>query len=298
MKPLKIFITGASSFLGLHVLKSLRDKDFDIYALRHVAPLPKTQYYKTVDADLEGAGSIAIAAKRISPDVVLHIAALTQTDLCEKEPDRTQRINVDATAELLDSLSPQATRFIYVSTDLVFDGLKGHYNESDTPNPLMIYSKTKFKAEHLVKLWGENHAILRVALMYGPALGHKESFAGWIESSLNNGKATLFKDEFRTPLYVEDAATALVRLIDSSFCGVMHLGGGDRCSRYEFGVEFARQGGYAVSNVCGINIKDAKINYYRPPDVSLDSSLAIKTLGITPLSIKEGIARYFQFRRK
>lgn len=297
MKPLKVLITGASSFLGLHVLTYLQGKPFDLYALRHAAPLPESYNFRTIEGDLETSGSIAVAVRSVSPDVVLHIAALTQTDLCEKEPERTQRINRDATAELLNSLSPQSARFVYVSTDLVFDGLKGHYKETDAPNPMMVYSKTKYEAEQLVKSWGDNHAILRVALMYGPALGIKQSFAGWIESSLKKGTVTLFKDEFRTPLYVEDAASALVRLIDSNYCGIMHLGGADRCSRYEFGVEFARQGGYAISDVSGININEVKLNNYRPPDVSLDSSLAIKTLGISPLSIRDGIAKYFQFER-
>ncbi|HRR32428.1 MAG TPA: SDR family oxidoreductase [Candidatus Sumerlaeia bacterium] len=298
MKQLKIFITGASSFLGLHVLNHLQGKGYDVYALRHAAPLPKTHHFNAVDADLEESGSIALAAKGIYPDVVLHIAALAQTELCEKEPERARRINVDATSELLKLFSSESTRFIYVSTDLVFDGLRGNYNESDMPNPLMVYAKTKFEAEELVKAWGKNHAIIRVALLYGPALGRKQSFAGWIESSLEKGKATLFKDEFRTPLYVEDAANALVRLIDSNFCGVMHLGGADRCSRYEFGVELARQGGYELSNICSANIKDAQLNYYRPPDVSLDSSLAKKNLGIVPISIKEGIGRYLLFSEK
>ena len=295
MKPLKVMITGASSFLGRHVLNNLRGKSYDLYALRHAAPLPDGTFFKTIETDMEKPGSIATAASIVSPDVVLHIAAMTQTDLCEKEPERTRRINADATLELLDALNSKNTRFIYVSTDLVFDGLKGRYKESDNPNPLMVYSKTKLDAECFVKSWGDNYTILRVALMYGPALGAKQSFAGWIESSIKKGKTTLFEDEYRTPLYVDDAANALVLLIQNDYCGIMHLGGADRCSRYEFGVEFAAQGGYETSAICGMKINEAKLNYYRPPDVSLDSSLAKEVLKIDPLSIKEGIARYHQF---
>jgi len=296
MSRKRIFLTGASGFLGRHVLHSLLKNNYDLSVTRFTSPLPDDGSFNIIYADMGTPGSLAMAAKKSSPDVVLHIAAMTSSEACEIDPARANRINVESIRELLTELKPHKTRFIFISTDLVFDGLKGFYCESDSPNPGLHYAKTKLEAERLVQSWGKNYVILRLALMYGPALGARESFAGWLEKGLRKGCVMLFTDEWRTPLFVEDAAHALELLITSDFCGTLHLGGNERCSRYEFGIEFARRGGYDTNSISAISLKEANLKYYRPPDVSLDSTLAKRLLGIKPASIQEGIGKFFERR--
>ncbi|MBN1899886.1 SDR family oxidoreductase [Candidatus Sumerlaeota bacterium] len=287
----RIFLTGGSGFLGWHVIRALSNR-YELWCAHHASPLPEDDNIREIPVDLFSTGAIKKTIQSIEPDIVIHAAALSQTALCEGKPDIARKINVNATQELLEGLSPRTTRVIYISTDLVFDGLKGFYRETDKPNPTMVYSRTKLEAETLIESWGGNYAILRLALMYGKGSPGHDSFLSWLEKGIARGEAVLFTDEYRTPLYVRDAAGAISRLVDSDFSGVMHLGGGARCSRYEFGVEFARQKGYSPNVINGKSLKDAPMNMIRPPDVSLDSSLAKKVLGIIPCSWEQGIADY------
>ncbi len=289
---LRILLTGGSGFLGSHIIARLANK-YQLWATMHTSPLLDDNSVHSLQADMETPGALAHAVRQSRPDVVIHAAALTNTAVCENKPELAHRINVESTREILDDINPAKTRFIFVSTDLVFDGLKGFYNENDAPNPKMVYAETKVTAERIVQSWGHNYVILRAALMYGESPPAHPSFLGWLKTGLESGNVTLFADEFRTPLFVANAADIIERLMGSNFCGIMHIGGAERCSRYDFGVEFARQGGYAKEAIRGIRLKEANLKIYRPPDVSLDSSLAEKVLGVNLLNVAEGLSEYF-----
>jgi dTDP-4-dehydrorhamnose reductase len=289
----KVLLTGASGFLGCHIIKRLKNK-YDLWAITHSSPLPDMKNIKIIKADLTKPGSLANAVRESAPDLVIHTAAMCNTSLCEKNPELSRRINVDATLEMLEVLDPEKSRLIFCSTDLVFDGLGTFYNENDKVNPKMVYARHKYDAEKAIRKWGDNHAILRLALMYGVALGNNKSFISWLENGLKKGSVTLFSDEFRTPLYVEDAVTAIEKLTESDFRGTMHIGGAKRCSRYDFGIEFALRSNYNFSCINEISSKNAGLKIYRPPDVSLNITLAKNILGFNPVSISGGIDLYMK----
>ncbi|MBN1903404.1 SDR family oxidoreductase, partial [Candidatus Sumerlaeota bacterium] len=287
----KIFLTGGSGFLGWHVIRALAGR-YELCCASHASPLPDMMNIRAMPVDFLTPCSLKNIIEPIEPDIVIHMAALSKTGFCEENPEIAHRINVEATREILEGTNPVLTRVIYISTDLVFDGSKGFYRESDIPNPTMVYSQTKLEAENLVQSRGGNYAILRLALMYGKGSPGHDSFLSWLEKDIAHGSVILFTDEYRTPLYVRDAASAIDRLVESDFTGIMHLGGGRRCSRYEFGIEFTKQKGYPVGVIVGKKLMDTPINMVRPPDVSLDSTLAKSVLGIHPRSFEKGIADY------
>jgi len=291
-----ILLTGASGFLGWNYLAARKIKG-EIRALRHSSPLPDDPLIQPVDIDLSVPGSIKSAIRRIKPDIVIHTAAISKTGDCERNRELTRRINVEATREILESTDPEETRIIFTSTDLVFDGLKGSpYREQNATHPRMIYGETKREAEKLILARGGRFAILRLALMYGKGSPAYESFLGWLERGLQKGKVTLFTDEYRTPLYVQDAVRGLDRLADSDFSGILHLGGATRCSRYEFGLEFARRAGYSMDSIVPAIQDEVESGSPRPRDVSLDSSLAKKVLQFSPMTMQEGIQNYLETR--
>jgi dTDP-4-dehydrorhamnose reductase len=290
----RIFITGGSGFLGWHVIHELAGK-YELWSAAHTSPLPDISKINHVQIDFKNTDSLKGVIKKIAPEVVIHMAALSNTGRCEEDPDLARRINVDLTREILSEIDPSlGTRMIYISTDLVFDGSKGFYREYDEPNPTMVYSQTKLESEHLVQAKGGNYVILRLALMYGKGSPGHDSFLSWLEKGILTGSVVLFTDEYRTPLYVRDAASAISALVESDFSGILHLGGSLRCSRYEFGLEFAKQKDLSPDVITGKNLKSAFLKIHRPPDVSLDSSLAKKVLGIHPCSFREGISDYLQ----
>jgi len=292
----RIFVTGGSGFLGWNLIHFLAEK-YDLWCIRNTSPLPNDVRLNTVPLDLKKTDSIYKALSDVHPDVVVHLAAVSRTDTCRKNPELAEQINIRATKEILKSLLPKQTRFIYISTDLVFNGIKGNYKEDVEPNPKMVYGETKLHAESLVRSWGENHVILRLALMYGKGSPSHKSFINWMEKGLSEGRVHLFSDEFRTPLYVNDAVVGIFRLLETDFCGTMHLGGSQRCSRYDFGLEFCRQTGMDKNAIIKISQKEAGSDMYRPPDVSLDSSLAKKILKLRTKNIREGIRDYLYEKR-
>lgn len=291
----KILITGASGFLGWRVAQKLGERSLPFFVLVHDSPPPRIDCMKIVRGDLADPDRIRRILREIDPEVVIHMAAMRNTGACEKNPLKAHEINVQSVRNMLDALSPEKCRFIFTSTDLVFDGLKGnYYKEGDPPNPKMVYAQNKRDAESLINAWGPNRVVLRTALMYGPPSPAYGSFLEWLEQGLRGAGVDLFTDEYRTPLYVDDAADCVVWLSRSDFAGTLHLGGSERRSRYDFGVEFARIAGLDPAKIRPVRQNDVKTPVYRPPDVSLDSSLAREVSGFSTMGVREGIEKYLK----
>lgn len=295
MSDKKIFLTGGSGFLGWNICHHFINNNIPLYALKHSTPLLNHDLIREVRADLLEQDSIESLIQNLQPDVIVHCAALSGTGQCENNPQLAEKLNVDVTGNLLKAANPDHCRFIYISTDLVFDGSKGWYKESDETNPGMVYARTKVKSENIVRSMSPNYVIARMALMYGLPSPSYSSFLEWMKDGFKEGSLNLFRDEYRTPLYVKDAAKGLYDLCFSDYTGLLHLGGPERCSRYDFGLLFARIAGMPEDAIHGEYLADANTEVYRPPDVSLDSSLATDLIDFIPCGIEEGIADYIKY---
>jgi dTDP-4-dehydrorhamnose reductase len=267
---MRYLITGASGQLGSYLLRELRgrvtlsawsgSKGGELFGIPLV-PVELTNHEKI---------TTAFAAAR--PEVVIHCAALARIADCYRDPARARQVNVAAT-EVLAGLSSRArTRFVFVSTDLVFDGQHGRYREEDVPSPLSVYGHTKHAAENHA-LANAQGAVARVSLLYGPSINGRTSFFDEQTTALRARRnLTLFTDEWRTPLHLRTAAQALAALAASEVTGILHIGGPERLSRYEMGVRLAASLGADASVIKGVTQTSAPAPEPRPRDVSLDSS--------------------------
>lgn len=237
--------------------------------------------------DLTDASQVRRAFAAADPRGVIHCAALSAVGDCYRDPVRAGLVNTDATA-LLGEL---ASRMIYTSTDLVFDGKEAPYTETDEPSPLSLYGKSKRDGERAL-LGREGAAVVRVALMYGPALIGSGGFFEQQKSALMKGtKVKLFHDEWRTPLALDEAAAGLIRVLDAEFDGVLHLAGPERLSREEMGRRWARFLGADLSLVEAVSQGEVEFPEPRPADVSLDCGKASRTLGWKPEPYESGLVR-------
>lgn len=269
---MKLLLTGASGQLGHYLLQELRGSAIEFCAWsrnREDEVFDKS----LTPVDLATDPSVVEAAyHRASPDVILHAAAVTTTAAAYKHPERTHRINTHATKQLLELASTNNARFVFVSTDLVFDGQKGEYHERDTPAPLSIYGKTKFAAEQVVAQY-PHHLIARLSLLYGPALnGRPAFFDHQLRAMSGQGSCSLFTDEWRTPLSYATAAQGLLGLTNSPHTGTVHLGGPERMNRYDMGMRIAHAVGANTNHLVATRQADLEFPEPRPHDVSLDSS--------------------------
>jgi dTDP-4-dehydrorhamnose reductase len=242
--------------------------------------------------ELTDKASIA-AVRRLAPRYVVHNAALTLPDVCEDEPDAAHAVNVEGTRLLAEAVRGSCIRFVYCSTDLVFDGSRSEWAETDAPAPLMVYGRTKLAGEEAARsVLGERAVVARLALLYGKGRGRSagRTFTERMLSEAREGRAVrLFRDQYRSPLYVEDAATGVEAALSwPELLAVVHLGGPERISRFDMGVETLDVFGLDRSLALPARMEDVPARVPRPGDVSLDIRHA-RSKGFNPLSVRDGL---------
>ena len=287
-KP-KALITGISGFLGYNLALLFRDH-FQLTGSFCFHPLQITGC-QTFSLDLTDAATVKRAIGDLKPDLVIHTAALSHPDRCEEAPESAYHINVTGTENLLSCL-PFSVRFLYISTDLVFDGEKGWYTETDPTNPLNVYACSKLEAEKRVLAWDGNYSIIRTSLMYGHGNGISNSFLQWMVRNLKENRIIpLFIDQYRTCLYVQDAAQVLLKLSRLNDRGIFHLGGSEKSSRYEFGRKFASIFGYSSDLLKPVPMREVPSLAKRAADCSLNSEKIIQRIDFKPCNVESGLQK-------
>ncbi len=268
---MKLLITGASGHLGCYLLREVRGQPFSVSAW-------SGQWtgnlfgHNLQPVDLTNQEAVTRAFHQIQPEVVVHTAALSAVGDCYRNPELARQINVDGTQRLAELCSQTKTRMIYTSTDMVFDGVKGNYNETEEANPLSIYGRSKREAEKTI-FGMANVLIVRISLLFGPSLlPDRPAFFDKQVQSLRQGQPVrCFTDEWRTPLSLKTAAQTLLALISQPMEGLLHVGGPERLSRLDMGLRLARHWGVSEKLVVPIQREDIGAPEPRPRDASLDS---------------------------
>jgi len=166
------------------------------------------------------------------PDVIVHLAAMTDVDGCERDPELAFDVNVRGTEHLLNNFNG---RFIFISTDYVFDGSNGPYAEEDKVNPLSVYGRTKLYGEDLVQRSDANWVILRSNVVFSFQERTKASFMDWVVDSLKNRQSiTVVDDQWNNPTWTVDLVRIISRVMDHKIQGLYHYGGRDLLNRFAF----------------------------------------------------------------
>ncbi|VVB67230.1 RmlD substrate binding domain protein [uncultured archaeon] len=248
----------------------------------HSEPL----FGQAVRFNLENNKSISDLMESLSPEIVIHSAALTDVDRCEREKDLAYRVNVEGTRALAQAAEKAGSFLIYISTDYIFDGSRGMYREDDRADPVNYYGYTKLLGEQFCR-----GCIARTCVTYGsgPASG-KVNFALWLINSLKSGQnIRVVRDQFIPPTLNTSLARMVLEIADRRLCGVYHLTGATRISRYDFALELAREFDLDPSLILPSRMKDLNWTAKRPMDSSLDTSRARAELVEKPLAINEAL---------
>lgn len=285
----RVLVSGGSGFLGGYLLERLARR-YQVYAgWRSGAP---PQVGTAVRMDLSEQTSLE-EVRRLAPHYVIHNAALTRPEVCEEDPDRAQAVNVEGTRRLAEAVRDSCRCFIYCSTDLVFNGSRPNWTESDAPSPLMVYGRTKLAGEQEARtVLGPRAKVARLALLYGKGQG-RSAGRTFTERMLEEARAgrpvRLFRDQYRSPLYVEDAVAGLeLVLARDDIPDVLHLAGPERISRFDMGVVTLDVFGLDPSLAVAVPMEEVPSNVPRPRDVSLDIRRA-RSQGVDPLSVRQGL---------
>lgn len=259
MPALRILVTGASGFLGGYVQSAVRAAGHEL--------LTASRRVGDAAVDLTAPGIAAALAQGLRPDVVMHLAAMSRLDECERDNARARAVNAAAVEALAERFG---ARLLAVSTDLVFDGRHAPYAANDPVAPLSIYGLSKAEGEELARAHGAR--VVRLPLLFGGDAQGRGASAS-LRATLQQGRiASLFPNEYRTPLHAADAAAALVELVvDPAGPGLLHVAGPERVSRWEFGRRLAARHGLRLHLLQPVECLDP----LRPRDVSLRSDVLV-----------------------
>lgn len=246
---------------------------------------------KWVRADLLKGDHLKRAMQQMKPDLVIHTVAQVDVDSCERHPKKAEKINLGLTQKLLGTMPPGA-KIVYISTDQVFNGRKSFFRESDAPQPVNIYGKTKLAAEEAIRRSARPHLILRTNF-FGWSAGRKNNFGEWLLRSLREQKTIcLFEDFYFTPIYAGTLAQVISTLLKRGAEGTFHIAGRDRTSKYSFGETLSKIANTPFSCVQKAKLGDANLRAPRPPDLSLGSTLVARKFGLRPVSLRESLIKF------
>lgn len=282
--PPALLLTGATGYIGRRLAPVL-SRSWTVFRASRTSAGDGA-----LDLDLSDPDSIRRAFDAAAPKVVVHAGAEADPDVCERDPERARKVNVDAVKTLAMLCGASGARLVHFSTDLVFDGERGWYGEDDRPVPRGVYARGKLASEEAALVRAPGAAVLRVSAVYGRPLGGRTGFIDHLRAKLAAGEpAGAFTDQWRTATAADQLPEVLVKLLaDPDLEGVFHWGGADRATRFEAAVTFARVMGFDERLIRPGRAVDAKFASPRPRDTSLDSSRLAAAIGIAPLTYEAG----------
>ena len=279
----KLLVTGASGFLGWNLCTRAK-QEWEVYGT-YFSKAIEIPDVTLVKADLRDFQEIKRLFQEIQPAGVIHTAAQSNPNFCQTYPDEAHPINVTASCNLAGLSADYSIPCVFTSTDLVFDGFNAPYRETDSVCPVSHYGEQKVMAEQGMLERYPRVAVCRMPLMFGLANGANSFIQPFIKVLREGKELSLFTDEFRTPVSGQTAADGLLLALEKVE-GLLHLGGKERISRYEFGRLLADVLELPQKRLKTCQQKDVPMAAPRPADVSLDSSKAF-ALGYKPLSLRE-----------
>ena len=270
----KILLTGASGLLGRHLLVELKQKH-DVFALGR-SPVVDLSSEKVLAGDILNFSDVYQKITRLNPDLIIHCAAMSQVDECEKNPDLAFRLNALATRNIAVAAQRFDAEVLYISTDYVFSGEKDFvlknrpgYSELDHPRPVNVYGWSKYWGEIYIRELLNKFFIVRSSWFFGVG---KNNFILDIYQRLKSNREVLVTGEMTsTPTYVRDLAAAIAQLIETSAYGIYHLSNRPAVSRYEVARYLAGYQKSSANLIKEVSLAELKLAAARPKFSGLDN---------------------------
>ena len=279
---MRILLTGAFGQLG-HALQAVLSKNSNYHLICTGKTIHEGQ--KGISLDIRNQVNLKEVVNSTSPDVVVNLAAMTNVDACEKHPKLAGEINVAGLQHICDSFSG---KIIQLSTDYVFDGKSGPYNEKDQVCPVSIYGKTKLAAERILLDSNANNLVVRGNVLYDYSSYTKASFLNWVISSLKQKKEIkVVEDQYNNPTWTQSMADIIYLCISNDLNGLVHWGDADYLSRYDFSKMIAEKFSLDSKLIIPIPTEDLEQVAKRPLHSGLITDKLINMLNIIPPSIND-----------
>ena len=290
---MRILITGSNGLLGQKIVKICLKRGTEFLATSNGKnrnyDCPDSRY---LELDITNQNQIQEIFTSYNPTHIIHTAALTNVDYCELNPEECQEVNVNATRKLWEEAQKINAHFELLSTDFIFDGLKGNYKETDEPSAVSIYGQSKVDAENiLIQSQNDNWSIARTIIVYGTANNlSRTNIVLWSIEALTKGDSMkIIDDQFRMPTWAEDLAWGCLEICNRNKEGIFHLCGPELMAVNEIVFRIAKHLGKSTQNVEIISSSTLNQPAKRPPRTGFDLSKSKSELDYKPKSIEETI---------
>jgi dTDP-4-dehydrorhamnose reductase len=289
---MRFLVTGSNGLVGSRVCALLERQGHEVVGVGR-GPRRGGGAYRYVEVDLTREPDVAAALASAAPEVVIHPASMTEVDACEKDPEAAFAANVTATAAVARGARKAGAHLVHVSTDYVFDGDAGPYDEDALPNPRGVYAVTKHMGEQAARTFVPGCAIARTAVVYGwPAAG-RPNFGAWLVGALEKGQPVkLFEDQVVSPSFADSVAAMLVELGERRLGGVWNTCGGTVIDRVGFGRALCEVFGFDAKLITPTRMADLKLASPRPLRSGLKTDKVQAQLAAKPLALAEALARF------
>jgi dTDP-4-dehydrorhamnose reductase len=266
-----VCVTGGNGLLGLKVLDAAATRFVTVSLDIQNGPIDAAgaAYFR---CDVTSETQIAGILERTRPDAVIHTAAFTDVDGCETRQDESRAVNVDGARNVAAACRRLGIRMAHISTDYVFDGTAGPYAETDAPNPISHYGRTKLEGERAVMAELPDAVIARTMVLFGFAPGIRENFVTWLVRKLTAGEpVSIVTDQYGHPTLADDLAQAVLLLVERGASGLYHAAGSEWLQRFDFAVKAAGVFGLDASLISPVTSGAFRQPAPRPLRSGLDS---------------------------
>lgn len=288
---MKFLVTGSAGLVGRQIIKDISKSESSIYSCYHNSK-PETGI--PIQIDLANKGSLIKAVEFTKPDVIIHLAAMTNVDQCEIGKKLAQKLNAKSTAILSEQAKKYDIFLIYVSTDYVFDGKSGMKREVDKPDPVDYYGKSKLDGERMIQDLASNWCIARTSTPYGMH-PMKKSFPVYVAESIRAKiPLDIVTDQYTSPTYVPNLSRMIIEISSRHLQGIIHLAGATRISRYNMAEMIVEKLSLDKNLLRPTNVSAMNWKARRPVDSSLDVSKAISLLNEKPMTVQRGLDLFIE----
>ncbi|OPZ90178.1 MAG: dTDP-4-dehydrorhamnose reductase [Firmicutes bacterium ADurb.Bin419] len=287
---MKLIVIGASGFIGSHVYSLSKKVGYDVvgtYTSKYSNGLLK--YDLLTDNIFEKIPEFFI--DKSDKVVAVICSAITKIDFCQQQKELSYNINVKSTISLVEKLSEQNIKTVFLSTDNVFDGERGYYDESDEANPINEYGSQKFEAERYILSKIPESLVLRLSKIVGDDPSEEHIFSELYRRVSDSICLDCIEGQIFSPTYVDDVVKGILISLEKGLTGLYHLSNSEYFSRAELARQFLN-----VANIHG-EVVEKPLNCFkfldnRPMKTYLDGSKFVKNTGMNFMPIKEVISRF------
>ncbi len=269
---MRILVTGSKGQLG----SFLTNFDSELHEIIGSARnLEVTERDSLVEIDILDKEQTTREIARIRPEIVINTAALTNVDMCESKPELAKLANSVAPSNIAQACREYGAKMIQISTDYVFSGENGMYNENSPTSPIQEYGKTKLRGEqNAIEILGSDVCVIRTSVVFD---GKSKNFVKWVLDSLRSGEEIrIVQDQWVSPTSTRYISDSIMDLISEDFSGMINVSSSPKISRLEMAMVIAEKLDLNRRQISPISMEDLNWSAKRPRDSSLDCSLLTK----------------------